>query len=281
MDRQKDKDAVTNNFLLPDRKRTKITCPDISFSDKGKSKVPMFSVVHGSSSAGVMRSTKNDNFDAVPRKYSNNVVDLTTPHVIQISGDRFTQEVTKVYSRRRQKGPTLNTRTTPASFHDALLKLNNAQISAGREIGFGRILELKVKDLPLRLAYWVHNKFNADTCELEVDARRRFAVTPVDVYRVFGFPSGDKSIEIFERQSNSDLFEQWVSIFGVDSRDKIKIGVVIKEMLDCKCGGSWFKRHFMIAMSFSLFESYANGTVHPFILGCLADLRDLTRWNWA
>ncbi|XP_057794311.1 uncharacterized protein LOC131010675 isoform X2 [Salvia miltiorrhiza] len=281
MDRQQETDAATSNSISPDKKRTKVTNPRLSLSDKGKTKASFVPFVYGSLSVGAKRNVNRDIKPTVPRMPSTNVIDLTTPDSVRCFQSEAKPHITKVYARRKHKGPSLNLRTTPAAFHDALKKLNDAQKSAVRDIGFGRLLELKVKDIPARLAYWVQNKFNPETCELEIDARRRVAVTQGDVYRIFGFPCGNQSIKIFERKSNSDLFEQWFSFFGVENRDKIKIGLVLDVMLGCKCGGTWFKRHFMIAMGFSLFESYPTGTVHPYILGCLSEMRNLGRWNWA
>ncbi|XP_057774966.1 uncharacterized protein LOC130993945 [Salvia miltiorrhiza] len=272
-------DTDSDQFNSPVKKQTKVVNPRLSCSEKGKSKELMFPIIRGSSSAGAKRNLNNAKLSAVNLKSASNVIDLTKQAGNMVGGRK--QGVFRVYKRRTPKLPTLNTRTTPAAFHDALLKLNDAQMSAVRDIGFGSILDLKVKDLPGGLGYWILKKFNPQTFEIEVDAMRRFKVTESDVYRVFGFPRGKQFIEVFQRQSTSDIFEQWFLFFGVDNRDKIKIGVVLKHMLACKSGGTWFKRHFMIAMGFSLFENCPNGTVHPFILGCLKDLTGLRRWNWA
>ncbi|XP_057790613.1 uncharacterized protein LOC131007698 [Salvia miltiorrhiza] len=179
-----------------------------------KSKTSMVATFSGSSSVGAKRNLNKDMFQFVPRNPSINLVDLTNSNERSCSTDVIKPPVMKVNSRRNNKGPKFNTRTTPAAFHDSLRKLNEAQKNAVREIGFGRILDLKLKDLPRHLAYWILNKFNPQTCELEIDPRRRVRITTNDVYRVFRFPSGKQTIKIFGKQANSDLFETSGSHFS-------------------------------------------------------------------
>ncbi|XP_057775144.1 uncharacterized protein LOC130994125 [Salvia miltiorrhiza] len=178
------------------------------------------------------------------------------------------------------KFPSLNTRTTPASFHDSLRKLNDAQKQAVIDIGFGSILNLKVKKLPARLAFWILENFDERSCELELAGGIKVQITEDDVYRVYGFPKGSEIIPNFERTSNNAMCLEWSLFFGFASREKIKIGAVLSEMLNCSTGGSWFKRHFMIAMAHSLIESCTSGTVHPYILRCLENVTTLRNWNW-
>ncbi|XP_057803571.1 uncharacterized protein LOC131018895 [Salvia miltiorrhiza] len=179
------------------------------------------------------------------------------------------------------KFPSLYTRTTPSSFYDALQQLNDDQKKAVHDIGFGSILSLQVKKLPCRLAYWILEKFDERRCELELDGGSRVKITEDDVYRVYGFPKGTETIPIFSRATNNALCEQWAAFFGFASCEKIKIGLVLREMLDCTTGGTWFKHHFMIAMAHTLIHSCTSGTVHPYILRCLENVGTLKRWNWA
>ncbi|XP_057784967.1 uncharacterized protein LOC131002508 [Salvia miltiorrhiza] len=178
------------------------------------------------------------------------------------------------------KFPSLNTRTTPSSLFDELPKLNDAQRQAIQDIGFGSVLSLQVKKLPCRLAYWILEHFDENRCELELEGGIRVKITEDDVYRVYGFPKGSEIIPDFNRCSNTALCEEWVAFFGLANREKIKIGHVLSEMLDCTTGGTWFKRHFMIAMTHSLIQSCTSGTVYPHILRCLENVRTLKKWNW-
>ncbi|XP_057794321.1 uncharacterized protein LOC131010679 isoform X2 [Salvia miltiorrhiza] len=74
--------------------------------------------------------------------------------------------------------------------------------------------------------------------------------------------------------------DEWVSSFNVESRDQIKITLLLERMVNDRDGGTWFKRNFMIAMGFSLIESCPNGQVQPYLLRTLEDVRTLRKWNW-
>ncbi|XP_057775413.1 uncharacterized protein LOC130994385 [Salvia miltiorrhiza] len=278
-------DTPSDSSISPDKKRTRIIYPNNGRSDKGKRPV---------SFRAASRLTENGmtHESSHPKQYSKNGCKFAARDSVgkeyivldEENGKQTPNRMIPVGTASQTVKPkfvSLNTRTTLASFHDTLLKLNEAQKNAVRDIGFGHILDLKVKELPGRIAYWALKSFNPKTCELEISPTFRVKVTVDDVYRVFGVPQGDKTIIRFGRHMSSDLFHEWVSFFAVDNRDKIKIGLVLNEMVRCKNGGIWFKRHFMIAMCFSLFESFSNGTVHPHILSTLFDVENLEKWDWA
>ncbi|XP_057803563.1 uncharacterized protein LOC131018886 [Salvia miltiorrhiza] len=214
--------------------------------------------------------------ETTPESYTDRI------HIINPKNVKCRRRGVKLAVETQKTGlhTSLKNRTTTATFHDKLGELNDAQKEAIRAIGFGRILELKVRQIPGKLAYWVLDKFNSASCELQVDDGRNLKVTEDDVYRVFGFPKGKELIVNFERTASNKMFEEWVSFFGVGGKEKIKIGAVLNEMVNSRDGGTWFKRHFMIAMAFSLIESTASGTVHPYIFRCLTNLHELSQWNW-
>ncbi|XP_057775256.1 uncharacterized protein LOC130994235 [Salvia miltiorrhiza] len=265
-------DSTSDSSISPDKKRTKFVSHHHSRLMKGKQQVPLRAasrVTFSKNSGKVQKSSKVE---------SDLIIIDDAPAIRPIHSSK---SVEFIPHEAKSKVLSLNTRTTLASFHDALLKLNTAQKDAVRDIGFGNILELRVKELPGRLAYWALNSFNPTTCELEISTSIRVKVTENDVYRVFGIPKGFRRIKRFDRQTSSELFDDWVALFRVENRDKIKIGLVVNEMLKCKTGGTWFKRHFMIAMCFSIFESFSNGTVHPHVLNTLVDVDKLAEWDWA
>ncbi|XP_057780048.1 uncharacterized protein LOC130998650 [Salvia miltiorrhiza] len=148
-------------------------------------------------------------------------------------------------------------------------------------MGFGHLLEMRVRFLPTQMAYWLMENFDYKTSELLIDDNVKIKVTEDDVCRVFGFPKGGEEINRFLYSACNALSMQWVSLFNVRHRDNIKIKAVLDKMLGEVDGGPWFKRHFLIAMQFSLIESYPNGTVHPFVMRCLEDLNVVRKWNWA
>ncbi|XP_057789729.1 uncharacterized protein LOC131006583 [Salvia miltiorrhiza] len=174
----------------------------------------------------------------------------------------------------------LHTRTTPSSFSSTMSKLNQNQKNAVIEMGFGHLLELNVRALPTKMAYWLLENFDHETGNLVIDDNVQIKVTEDDVYRVFGFPRGTEKINRFVYSACNALSLRWVQKFNVYNREHIKIKVVLAKMLADTDGGVWFRRHFIVALQFSLIESYPNGMVHPFVMRCLEDLGKIQNWNW-
>ncbi|GKD81836.1 hypothetical protein Tco_1348675 [Tanacetum coccineum] len=62
-----------------------------------------------------------------------------------------------------------------------------------RDIGFGDFLDFKIKDVPKRLAYWLLDKFDADTCSLNVN-NRTIMITSTVVRNLLRVPMGELHI---------------------------------------------------------------------------------------
>ncbi|XP_057805786.1 uncharacterized protein LOC131020534 [Salvia miltiorrhiza] len=176
--------------------------------------------------------------------------------------------------------PGLRTRTSPASLFKKISLMNEAKKQAVRDMGFGSVLQLGVRKLPGKLAFWVVEHFDCKSCSIVVGGNQGIRVDEDDVYRVYGFPKGKKEIEIFERKHRSPLYDEWLAFFEDSTKDDIKITHVLDVMIERVDADIWFKRHFIIAMACCLIESMTNGTVHPYILNCLHDMDKLREWNW-
>ncbi|XP_057793089.1 uncharacterized protein LOC131009695 [Salvia miltiorrhiza] len=176
--------------------------------------------------------------------------------------------------------PGLRTRTSPASLFKKISLMNEAQKQAVRDMGFGSVLQLGVRKLPGKLAFWVVEHFDCKSCSIVVGGNQGIRVDEDDVYRVYGFPKGKKEIEIFKRKHRSPLYDEWLAFFEDSTKDDIKITHVLDVMIERVDADIWFKRHFIIAMACCLIESMTSGTVHPYILNCLHDMDKLREWNW-
>nr|GMD30817.1 MADS-box protein SVP-like [Ipomoea batatas] len=73
-------------------------------------------------------------------------------------------------------------------------------------------------------------------------------------------------------------------LFTLPSRQKMEKKVMypalIKAMLDCKDGGVWFKRLFMVLVCSMFIETQQNGTVGIQVLYYLDDVLSIPRMNW-
>ncbi|XP_057775769.1 uncharacterized protein LOC130994717 [Salvia miltiorrhiza] len=147
-------------------------------------------------------------------------------------------------------------------------------------MGFGHLLQLRVKGIPSKLAYWVIDHFDSDKSDFELMLEHKVKVTEEDIFRIYGFLRVLEKIETLRSSANSKLMDEWIASFNVDDKEKIKIKLVIAKMLNEIDGGIWFRRNFRLVMSFCLIESGSNGMVPPYILQVLDDVTMVSRLNW-
>lgn len=103
-------------------------------------------------------------------------------------------------------------------------------------MGFGHILSFKVKDIPTRLAYWVLDNFDAESCEISIGTKGRVHIEAEDANRVFGFPIGKKEIKRKMKSETDELIDKWKSVV-TDSKKEISpsdIYTAIVEKKGCR-----------------------------------------------
>ncbi|PWA74635.1 RecF/RecN/SMC [Artemisia annua] len=94
------------------------------------------------------------------------------------------------------KVPTerIHQRNPPTNLFRVISKLSNEQKQGLREIGFGNLIEYKILDVPTRLAYWLLDKFDEETCSLDVNGKR-IEITREVVRDVLGVPMGEVHVD--------------------------------------------------------------------------------------
>ncbi|KAL3651576.1 hypothetical protein CASFOL_004578 [Castilleja foliolosa] len=89
--------------------------------------------------------------------------------------------------------PALKTRNSPDNLMKAIRVMTEAQLRDVRSIGFGALIDLKVKDISTILSYMLEN-FDPMTQELRLREVRRVRFESSDVRKVLGFPNGIKAL---------------------------------------------------------------------------------------
>lgn len=92
-------------------------------------------------------------------------------------------------------------------------------------MGFGEILELKIKQIPNDLALWLLGAFDADKCCLRI-GKTKLGVTSYSVKRVFGLPRGPKSFDQAPRLLKRHLnMVQYGEAIGVLKEARSRVNV--------------------------------------------------------
>ncbi|GKE67306.1 hypothetical protein Tco_1521467, partial [Tanacetum coccineum] len=130
-----------------------------------------------------------------------------------------------------------------------------------RDIGFGTFLEYKIKGVPKRLAYWLLDKFDEDTCSLNVNGRS-IMISPDVVRNMLGVPMGDMHINARnETDFRNPLARQWKAQFGKAIKRHYNT-YVVNEIVEKGCSGWMFKINFLVLVFSTVGELNLNNTVN-------------------
>lgn len=100
-------------------------------------------------------------------------------------------------------------RAPPHNLFLVIRKLSDGQKDVLREIGFGKLLEFKIKDFPTRLAYWLLDNFDEEECCLMVDGNK-IEINKEVIRDVLGVPLGDVHIDApDEADFKNPLTQTW------------------------------------------------------------------------
>ena len=161
-----------------------------------------------------------------------------------------------------------------------LQSLNEKQIAAVTEMGFGELIHYNVAAIPRELASWLLKNFDPIKCNIALPGSGPdLHIDESDVELTFGFPRGDIKVERIDRQDDISIMSKIAGVVGVE-RPNVKASKVAEEMLKDIEGGAWFKKVFLILLESALIETSACGYVRPKILHFIEDITDFHRINW-
>ncbi|KAL3618811.1 hypothetical protein CASFOL_037334 [Castilleja foliolosa] len=176
--------------------------------------------------------------------------------------------------------PPLKSRNGAYQLVKALRAMNERQQSVVTEMGFGLLFRLDaLKELPMKLCYWLLENFEPKTCELILTNGSRLHVEAADVEPVLGLRSGRVLIERKTRGETVHLVEKWRLLYK-DGKANRTATSVIDSMLARADGDVWFKRLFLIAMFACLMDVASNGYVSTVIMGNFEDPDNAVNLDW-
>ncbi|PWA88824.1 ulp1 protease family, C-terminal catalytic domain-containing protein [Artemisia annua] len=185
----------------------------------------------------------------------------------------------KVGSGTKKAKNRVHLRNPPDNLFRVITQLSDIQKKDVRSMGFGEVLEFKISKVPTRLAYWLLDRFDENTCSLDVNGKR-INITPYVVNNMLGVPKGDVHIKT---RDNSDyrnpLIRQWKEQFGEDVK-KYFNSHVAKEILKTKRGGWMFKLNFLVLFFSTIGELNLSNTVNLRFLPCINNEEDIKKIDW-
>ncbi|KAG6389318.1 hypothetical protein SASPL_150786 [Salvia splendens] len=106
-------------------------------------------------------------------------------------------------------GATLVIKRNIRKFVEILQSLNEKQIAAVTEMGFGELIHYNVAAIPRELAYWLLNNFDPIKCNIALPGSGPdLHIDESDVELAFGFPRGDVRVERIDRQDDLSIMNK-------------------------------------------------------------------------
>ncbi|XP_019196010.1 PREDICTED: uncharacterized protein LOC109189836 [Ipomoea nil] len=185
----------------------------------------------------------------------------------------------KCTSEESLRFPSAKIRVPLVQLVEALADLTSLQKKDIRDLGFGSLLELKIKEMPLRLGRWLLLNFDPQARSIRLGEGEFLEVREEDVAAIMGFPCGEVVVTRRARHAKSKLLTAWRGTFEKDRYD-VKPMEVAQWIRDDLEGGDWFKRHFMVLVISSLISCMNNGYCNQMVFHHLDDVSAIGSLNW-
>ncbi|KAG6388843.1 hypothetical protein SASPL_150279 [Salvia splendens] len=130
-------------------------------------------------------------------------------------------------------------RRSPKFLVEMMELLNENQLQAVRDMGFGHLIHFNITSIPSQLAYWLLYNFDPITCSVKVRGQR-VHLTEEDVHMTMGFPRGEIMIVRSTRQDNQMMLDEIASV-GYRNRYNMLPKFLQTQMLKDEDGGLWLR----------------------------------------
>lgn len=119
-------------------------------------------------------------------------------------------------------------------------ELNDKQLRAVEEMGFGHLIHFNITDIPSQISYGLLQKFDSLRCSIML-GNERIHISENDVHLTMGFPMGRRMIVRSLRRDNQQLVDE-IARAGQKRRYNMLPKYLKIQMMRDEEGGVWFKR---------------------------------------
>ncbi|KAK9049154.1 hypothetical protein SSX86_031879 [Deinandra increscens subsp. villosa] len=180
-------------------------------------------------------------------------------------------------SKRKLLG--LNTRMSPKSLSETIQLLTKTQRAEVRQMRLGRLLKLRMKEIPTKLAYFVVDRFNPEKMEIDLGATQ-IKIDDDVVVKVLGLPNNGVVLGDTKKRSRATFVSEWRKKFPGESYVSPK---EVAEMIKAErrnTGNVYFKLDFIALMVGVLMYRMKTGNLMLDYMANITDDTDLCNINW-
>lgn len=184
----------------------------------------------------------------------------------------------KKATRKRKEGyRSIRTRSSPKQLYVALNGLTKEQQMVVEQMGFGKLLTMRLEGVAGKIGYYVVDNFDEKKMEINLENGEKIKITKDVVHEMLGIPKGKQDLYALPTQEKlCKENEKWK---GKHPKN-ITPADCVKRIAESKETGWGFKLDFLILFTTTMGECFKSGICKLDILQYLNKETDLSNIDW-
>nr|KAJ0216445.1 hypothetical protein LSAT_V11C300134480 [Lactuca sativa] len=145
-------------------------------------------------------------------------------------------------------------------------------------MGFGALLKMKIIDIPLKLGFYVLQKFDSKRMVIDIEGKE-LKVTAESVHDMLGIPIGGTKLTQLDQWTKDDtIYDEWKQQFKKDSI--IRLSAIKNVIFSTTQADFNFKFNFLVLFVNTFCESTSLGRCNLFPLSYISRRTDISNIDW-
>nr|KAJ0196367.1 hypothetical protein LSAT_V11C700381280 [Lactuca sativa] len=112
---------------------------------------------------------------------------------------------------------SMKNRCSPEALLSIILRMSKEQKESVGSMGFGALLKMKITDIPLKLGFYVLQKFDSERMVVDIEGKE-LRVTAESIHDMLGIPIGGTKLTQLDQWPKDDTsYDEWKQQFKKDS----------------------------------------------------------------
>ncbi|CAI9280912.1 unnamed protein product [Lactuca saligna] len=172
----------------------------------------------------------------------------------------------------------MKNRCSPEALLSIILGMSKEQKEFVRSMGFGALLKMKITDIPLKLGFYVLQKFDYERMVIDIEGKE-LKVTAESVHDMLGIPIGGTKLTQLDQWPKDDTsYDEWKQQFKKDSI--IRLSAIENVIVSTTQADFNFKLNFLVLFVNTFCESTSMGRCNLFPLSYISRKTDISNIDW-
>ncbi|CAI9302649.1 unnamed protein product [Lactuca saligna] len=172
----------------------------------------------------------------------------------------------------------MQNRCSLEALRSIILRMSKEQKESVRSMGFGALLKMKITDIPLKLGFYVLQKFDSERMVIDIEGNE-LKVTAKSVNDTLGIPiGGTKLTELDQWPKDDTSYDEWKQQFKKDSI--IQLSAIKNVIVSTRQDDFNFKLNFLVLFVNTFCVSTSMGRCNLFSLSYISRRTDISNIDW-